>query len=238
MDALAMYSKVTQQNQDILVKEHAALVKQIAYHLLGRLPQTVMLEDLIQAGMIGLLDAARNYDASKGASFETYANIRIRGQMLDEVRHNDWVPRSVCRNARKVAEAVNKVENRLGREATDSEIAEEMGLRLEEYYSILKDTMGTQLFAFDEVCYESDGLRASDEELIDETQTKVSHDESMQRLASVIEHLPEREKLILSLYYEQDLNLKEIGKVIGVSESRISQLISQAVVRIQSRLME
>ncbi len=237
MDALAAYSKVDEQGQDALVRIHALLVKRIAHHLLGRLPQTVQLDDLIQAGMIGLLEAARHYDATKGASFETYAGIRIRGHMLDEVRRNDWVPRSVYRNSRKISEAVQIIENKLGREAKDTEIAEELGLAVEEYHDMLQDSAGSHLYGFedvgvtDDVLHGEEGCGASTE-----PQSRVLHDDMMTHLAQIIDGLPQKERLVLSLYYEQDLNLKEIGEVIGVSESRVSQILSQATLRIRSRL--
>ena len=238
MDALAAYSKINEQTQEALVKSHAILVKRIAHHLLGRLPQTVQLDDLIQAGMMGLLEAARNYDSTKGASFETYAGIRIRGFMLDEVRRNDWVPRSVHRNSRKISEAVQHLENRLGREAKDVEIAQELGIPLPAYHSMLQDSAGSHLYGFDDLGVTDDVLRGGEEKNSTEPQARVLQDDIMAHLSQVIDSLPQKEQLVLSLYYEQDLNLKEIGEVIGVSESRISQILSQAILRIISRLPE
>ena len=238
MDALAAYSKINEQTQEALVKSHAILVKRIAHHLLGRLPQTVQLDDLIQAGMMGLLEAARNYDSTKGASFETYAGIRIRGFMLDEVRRNDWVPRSVHRNSRKISEAVQHLENRLGREAKDVEIAQELGIPLPAYHSMLQDSAGSHLYGFDDLGVTDDVLRGGEEKNSTEPQARVLQDDIMAHLSQVIDSLPQKEQLVLSLYYEQDLNLKEIGEVIGVSESRISQILSQAILRIRSRLPE
>lgn len=217
-----------------LIREHAVLVKRIAHHLLMRLPPSVMLDDLIQVGMIGLLEAAQHYDASKGASFETYAGIRIRGHMLDEVRSNDWVPRSVYRNARRVAVAVKKVENRLGREAHDKDIAEELGLTVEAYYLLLKDACGTNLQGFDDLGVTEDTMKG--ESGLSEPCAEVVHQDTMNQLTHVIEGLPHNERLVLSLYYEQDLNLKEIGEVLSVSESRISQIHTSAVIRIKARL--
>lgn len=237
-DALAAYSKVNQQTQETLVKSHALLVKRIAHHLLGRLPQTVQLDDLIQAGMLGLLEAVRHYDASKGASFETYAGIRIRGYMLDEVRRNDWVPRSVYRNSRMISEAVKQVENRLGREAKDYEIAEELGIPMVEYHDMLQDSASSHLYGFDDLGVTDDVLRGEEGCASNEPHVNVLHSDMMSRLSHVIENLPQKERLVLSLYYEQDLNLKEIGEVIGVSESRVSQILTQAVHRIKSRLPE
>jgi len=237
VDALAAYGKVNQQTQEMLVKTHALLVKRIAHHLLGRLPHSIQFDDLVQAGMLGLLEAVRHYDSTKGASFETYAGIRIRGHMLDEVRRNDWVPRSVYRNARMIADAVRTVENRLGRDAKDQEVAAELGLGLDEYYEMLKDTAGSQLYGFDDLGVTDDILKIDGEEF-SEPQQNVLRDDMVNHLSQVIESLPKNERLVLSLYYEQDLNLKEIGEVLGVSESRVSQIHSQAMLRIKSRLPE
>ncbi|CEK11273.1 RNA polymerase sigma factor FliA [Legionella hackeliae] len=238
MDALAAYSKVNQQTQEMLVKTHALMVKRIAHHLLGRLPHTVQLDDLVQAGMLGLLEAVRHYDATKGASFETYAGIRIRGHMLDEVRRNDWVPRSVYRNARMISEAVKIVENRLGRDAKDHEVASELKLSLDEYYEMLKDSAGSQLYGFDDLGVTDDILKIDSENASTEPHINVLQEDMSNQLSQIIDSLPEKERLVLSLYYEQDLNLKEIGEVLGVSESRVSQIHSQATLRIKSRLPE
>ncbi|MCE0723422.1 MULTISPECIES: RNA polymerase sigma factor FliA [Legionella] len=238
MDALAAYSKVNQQIQETLVKTHALLVKRIAHHLLGRLPQSVQLDDLIQAGMLGLLEATRHYDSSKGASFETYAGIRIRGYMLDEVRRNDWVPRSVHRNSRMISEAVKNLEHRLGREAKDSEIAAELEISIAEYHEMLQDSISSHLYGFDDLGVTDDALQVGEGYASTEPHVNVLHNDLMHRLSEVIRGLPQKERMVLSLYYEQDLNLKEIGEVIGVSESRISQILSQAIHRIKSRLPE
>jgi RNA polymerase sigma factor for flagellar operon FliA len=145
-----MYVTNPELDRDDLVSKHAALVKRIAYHLMSRLPPSVQADDLIQAGMIGLLEASRNYDASQGASFETYAGIRIRGAMLDEIRRTDWTPRSVHRKARQVAEAVREIENQEGRDARDVEVAEKLGIDLHEYHRILQDATGCRVFSIDD----------------------------------------------------------------------------------------
>ncbi|WP_028388412.1 RNA polymerase sigma factor FliA [Legionella fairfieldensis] len=237
MDALAAYGKVNQQTQETLVKTHALMVKRIAHHLLGRLPHSVQFDDLIQAGMLGLLEAVRHYDSTKGASFETYAGIRIRGHMLDEVRRNDWVPRSVYRNSRMISEAVKRVENRLGRDAKDSEVAAELNLSLDDYYDMLQDSAGSQLYGFDDLGVTDDILKGDGGEF-SEPHINALRDDMINQLSQIIAGLPKNERLVLSLYYEQDLNLKEIGEVLGVSESRVSQIHSQATLRIRSRLPE
>lgn len=238
MDALAAYSKVNQQIQETLVKNHALLVKRIAHHLLGRLPQSVQLDDLIQAGMLGLLEATRHYDSSKGASFETYAGIRIRGYMLDEVRRNDWVPRSVYRNSRMISEAVKHLEHSLGREAKDSEIAAELDISLNEYHEMLQDSASSHLYGFEELGVTDDALQGEEGQNSTEPHVNAFRSDVTKRLGEVIKGLPQKEQMVLSLYYEHDLNLKEIGEVLGVSESRVSQILSQATHRIKSRLPE
>lgn len=238
MDALAASRHLNQQTQESLVKSHALLVKRIAYHLSGRLPQSVQLDDLMQAGMLGLLEAVRHYDDSKGASFETYAGIRIRGHMLDEVRRNDWVPRSVYRNARMISKAVKLVENRLGRDAKDQEVALELGISLTEYHDMLNDSNGAHLFGFDDLGITDDVLKDDKIGFSTEPHVNAQHDDTRAQLAQIIASLPKNERLVLSLYYEHDLNLKEIGDVLNVTESRVSQIHSQATHRIKARLPE
>ncbi len=238
MNAHAMYNSIENLDHDDLVVANAKLVKRIAFHLMNRLPPSVQAEDLIQAGMIGLLDAARNYDPSQGASFETYAGIRVRGAMLDEIRRSDWTPRSVHRKSREAAEVIRKFEQQAGRDANDSEIAEELGISLSAYHQILTESTSAHIFSFDqpdEQTGEPISLPKSDEITPMEN---MENDSFQDALAKCIKNLPERECLVMSLYYDEDLNLREIGEILGVSESRVCQIHGQALVRLRARLAE
>ncbi len=232
-----MYAAMQAGSTDDVVAQHVPLVKRIAYHLMGRLPDTVQIDDLIQSGMLGLLEAIKHYDAGQGASFETYAGIRIRGAMLDELRRADWTPRSVHKKARMVAEAIREVENRLGRDAKDSEVAAHLGIGMDEYGHILQDAVSCKTFSVEELVQGEDGV-------IDNVRGGSQPDEQLMQqdfqnaLARAIAELPERERLVISLYYDDELNLREIGKVLDVSESRISQICSQAMLRLRARLAD
>ena len=231
----------------LLVERHASLVKRIAYHLLARLPDSVQVDDLIQSGLEGLLEAAGNYDVSKGASFETFAGIRIRGAMLDEMRRGDWSPRSLHRNARRLAEENLKLERQLGRAPSDSELALSLDVSLEDYRDMARNTMSARLCSFDEVVGVSNGDGGADEGLTrsalyadtaDGPDKLIESDERRTQVAEAISALPERDQLLLSLYYKEELNLKEIGLVLGVSESRVSQLHSQAALKLRTKLLD
>jgi len=234
---LGIYHQAEKKSPAQLVEEHAVLVKKIALHLMARLPASVQLEDLMQAGMIGLLEAAQRYCTGKGATLETYAGIRIRGAMVDEIRRGDWVPRSVHRNARRISAAIKAVEDRNGREAQDSEVAEELGVDLADYYASLADANNGRLFSLDEL-NESGELPLEESETSDNPLDGIANSAFRRSLAGAIEDLPEREKLVLSLYYQDELNLKEVGAVLGVSESRVSQIHSQAALRLRRRLAD
>ncbi|WP_354623981.1 RNA polymerase sigma factor FliA [Psychromonas sp. MME2] len=221
-------------NTSDLIDRHSELVKKIAYHLNARLPATVLIDDLLQSGMIGLLEAARNFDASKGASFETFAGIRIRGAMLDEIRKGDWVPRSVHKNSREIAAAINAVEKRTGQDAKDSEVAKELGISLIDYQQMLQDVNCARLVAYEDI---SDCDEVHGEESSDTVFDAVSENQFSSKLVELIKQLPEREALVLSLYYDEELNLKEIGLVLDVSESRVSQIHSQALHRLKAKAL-
>ena len=237
MNGIAAYAQQQPDYTSNMVERHAPLVKRIACHLINRLPACVQLEDMVQAGMIGLLEATGKYDETQGASFETYAGIRIRGSMLDEIRKNDWAPRSVHRKAREVAEAVRIIENEHGRDARDIEIAETLEMSLGEYYKILQDNSYHKVLSVDDTSINTgetmlDSMSDNAPGILDGM-----HNDDLQRLLSeAIAGLPERERLVMALYYDEELNLREIGAVMGVSESRVSQIHSQAIIRLQSRM--
>lgn len=235
-----MNSKVAAYQQSVdmnaIVERHAPLVKRIAHHLMARLPASVIVDDLIQSGMIGLLEAAKNFDGSKGASFETFAGIRIRGAMLDEIRKGDWTPRSVHKNSRTITEAIAQVERETGGDARDVDIAAKLNVPLAQYHQMLNEVNAGKLVAIEDL--------GVSEDVIGDEQSKgsdVPFEDLMQgafqkALAHAITTLPEREAIVLSLYYDEELNLREIGEVLEVSESRVSQIHSQAMLKIKSRM--
>jgi RNA polymerase sigma factor for flagellar operon FliA len=221
---------------DELVVEHADLVKRIAYHVISRMPPHVEVEDLIQAGMIGLMNAAQNYSPDKGANFETYAGIRIRGSMLDEARKANWTPRSTVRQSKQISLVVREIENRTGRDARGPEVAEALGMDLDEYYRVLESAVSTRLLSFDQLSDDPERVQMLPESPGLTPDGSCEADAFREALAGAIGGLPEREQLVLSLYYDDEMNLREIGDVLGVSESRVCQIHGQAVVRIRARL--
>lgn len=236
--AQAEYRAVQRQAANDVVARHSELVARIAHHLITRLPASVDVNDLMQSGMIGLIEASRGFDATQGASFETYASIRIRGAMLDELRKGDWVPRSVHRHLRAATEATRAVEQKTGRAAKSSEVAAAMNMPVDDFDRLIADAVRGHVLSLD--------ARTDNE---DETPLKLAHhasspaehlddSEFRHELVAAIETLPEREKLVLSLYYEQELNLREIGAVLDVSESRVCQIHAQALVRVRSKLRD
>lgn len=236
MSAPEEYLKNEQRDQTELVRRHAPLVKRIAYHLIGRLPSSVDVDDLIQAGTIGLLMAGRNYSPDKGANFETYAGIRIRGAMIDELRKSDWTPRSVHRKLREVTEAIQAIENRTGAKARDQDVAEALGISTAEYHDILRDASASKLFSLDQPVDDSGDPREIEGEEESEPSALLDEQSRRQRLAALIDELPDRERLVMSLYYDEELNLREIGEVLGISESRVCQIHGQALVRLKAWL--
>lgn len=237
-----MYTASGKSDKNSILTEHAPLVKRLAFQLKARLPPSVEVDDLIQAGMIGLLDAINRYEDNHGAQFETYAVQRIRGSMLDELRSSDWLPRGVRQNMRKIETAMNELQQVLGRPPLETEVAKQLKLTLADYQGLLGDNGGHQLLYYEDF-HDSD----TKEHFLDHFHTEGNNGDPLQDLLHgdfrdaviyAINSLPEREKLLMGLYYEQELNLKEIGVVMGVSESRVSQLHSQAVARLRVSLRE
>lgn len=221
-----------------IIEQHTGLVRRIAFHLVSKMPATVQADDLIQSGMIGLLEAAKNYAPDHGASFETYAGIRIRGAMLDEIRRQDWAPRSVFRKMREVSEAMRQIENERARDARDSEVVDKLGISVTEYHRILKDASGHKLFSTDELSAGADSIVDGLFGQIDGPLECLEGQEFRQSVARAIASLPEREKMVMSLYYDQELNLREIGDLLSVTESRVCQIHGQAVLRLRARLRD
>ena len=235
-----MYTATGAVTKDQQIAQYTPLVKRIAHHMMAKLPPSVEVDDIIQAGMMGLLDAITRYQESHGAQFETYAAQRIRGAMLDELRQCDWMPRSVRKNMRRIEAAINELEQKLKRTPSEQELAGHLKVPLADYQQWLQDARGHQLV------YYEDFQDANEESYLDRhaassqaSPLEELEDDNMRRiLIQAIDDLPEREKLMMSLYYEKDLNLREIGEVMGVSESRVCQLHSQAIARLRSRLRE
>jgi RNA polymerase sigma factor for flagellar operon FliA len=243
MTVLSRYADVgaiteERPNYDELMTEYAPFVKRIAYHMISRLPSNVQLEDMVQAGMIGLFDALKGYDMSKGASFETYARIRIQGSMIDEVRRCDWTPRSVYKKSRQISEAIRAVEKEQGRDAKDSEVAELLELSLDEYHNLVKDAAGCQLLSYEDIALaggSNDEYQSGD---FNGPYKHIQEENFKCGLAEKISNLPEREKLVISLYYDEEFNLREIGEILGITEGRVCQIHGQALVRLRARMSE
>jgi RNA polymerase sigma factor for flagellar operon FliA len=225
------YAQNRLDSVDELVRDYLPLVKKIGLHLVARMPPEIELDDMMQVGMIGLIQASSTYDASQGASFATYAGIRIKGAMLDEVRRNDWKPRSVQQSMKRVTAAINHLEARLGRAVSDSEIAAELEMPLEDYHDLSRELVCSRMTSLD-------GLDPGDETEDLDPFIQVEDVELKSMLAKAIKTLPEKEMLMMSLYYGDELNLKEIGEILGVSESRVSQIHGQALARVRAKVAQ
>ena len=225
-------------SQDEQITKYAPLVKRIAYHMMARLPASVEVDDLIQVGLIGLMDAVGRFDGTQGAQFESYATQRIRGAMLDELREADWLPRHVRQKSRQIESAIHKLEQRNGKAPSEQEISAELGMPIDQYQSMLGDVKCSQLLYYEDFSDE-DSASFLERYLVDGSSDPLAvlEDEGFREsLIAAIHHLPERERSMMGMYYEQDMNLKEIGAVLGVSESRVCQLHSQAVARLRAQL--
>lgn len=235
-----MYCSTEATDNDALVRTYLPMVKRIAYHLMTRLPASVEVDDLIQAGLLGLLDAVGRFDSEQGANFETYATQRVRGAMLDELREADWASRNVRKAGRQIENAIHTLEQRLRRPPSEQEIAAEMQLDIGAYFDLLNDARGAQLVYYEDL-QEDNGDNFLDRFADDVSMGPydvLSGQAFKRALVQAVAVLPEREKQLMGMYYEQEMNFKEIGAVLGVSESRVCQLHSQAISRLRGRLRD
>ena len=235
-----MYTVKGKADKNSLLTEHMPLVKRLAHQMKAKLPPSVEVDDLVQAGMMGLLDAINRYEENHGAQFETYAVLRIRGAMLDELRSSDWMPRSTRANMRKVEQAMATLQQQLGRPPSESEVAKSLKLSLADYQELLGDSGGHQLVYYEDFHDDEGSDGFLDRYAVDDDDPLKSllDTDFRQTVIDAIDALPPREKMLMGLYYEEELNLKEIGAVMGVSESRVSQLHTQAVARLRTYLRE
>ena len=236
-----MYTAKGRLESNAMLKQYSPLVRRLAHQMIAKLPANVELDDLIQVGMIGLSDALSRFDANQGVQFETFATQRIRGAMLDELRGSDWMSRGDRRQQRAIETAVHKLEQRLGRAPHEAEIAKEMALSLKEYQELLGKVRGTQLIYLEDMSGDDGDEDYLDRHVADEDANPLGRlqDRRMREaLVEAIKNLPEREQFVMSMYYEQDMNLKEIAAVLGVTESRVCQLHSQSIARLRTRLRE
>ena len=230
-----MYNASGLRDKNQCLQDYAPLVKRLAHQMMSRLPYSVQIDDIIQAGMMGLLDAASRYDEIHGAQFETYATQRIRGAMLDELRSADWLPRSLRRDMRRIEQAVSRLQQKLCRVPNETEIACELDVPLAQYQQMLQEARGAQLIYYEDFQDEDhDDFFERFEFSSDSDPLDLLQDDRFKtELVRAIDILPERERMLMGMIYEQEMNLREVGEVFGVSESRISQLHSQAVARLR-----
>jgi RNA polymerase sigma factor for flagellar operon FliA len=238
---LSMYTAKGQLDINTMIKQYSPLVRRLAHQMIAKLPANVEINDLIQVGLIGLTDALSRFDAAQGVQFETFATQRIRGAMLDELRGGDWMSRGTRRQQRSIETALHKLEQKLGRVPQESEIAKEMGLSLTEYQELLGKVRGTQLVYLEDMSGDDGDDDYLDRHVADSGLNPLAQlqDQRMrQALVDAIKNLPEREQYVMSMYYEHDMNLKEIAAVLKVTESRVCQLHSQSIARLRVKLRE
>ena len=236
-----MYTAKGRLDVNSMLKQYSPLVRRLAHQMIAKLPANVEIDDLIQVGMIGLSDALSRFDAAQGVQFETFATQRIRGAMLDELRGTDYLSRGTRKSQRSIEAAVRKLEHRLGRAPAESEIAKEMGLTLADYQELLGKVRGTQLVYLEDMSGDDGDNDFLDRHVADDGADPLARlrDQRMrQALVDGIKGLPEREQYVMSMYYEHDMNLKEIAAVLKVTESRVCQLHSQSIARLRVKLRE
>ena len=236
-----MYTAKGQLDINSMLKQYSPLVRRLAHQMIAKLPANVEIDDLIQVGMIGLTDALSRFDAAQGVQFETFATQRIRGAMLDELRGNDYLSRGTRKHQREIEAALHRLQQRLGRTPAESEIAKEMGLTLADYQELLGKVRGTQLVYLEDMSGDEGDADFLDRHVTDEDADPLAQlrDQRMrQALVDGIKTLPEREQYVMSMYYEHDMNLKEIAAVLKVTESRVCQLHSQSIARLRVKLRE
>ena len=234
-----MYTAKGQLDRSALIRQYQPLVRRLAHHMMAKLPPSIEVDDLIQVGLIGLSEALTRYEASQGVQFETFATQRIRGAMLDELRENDWMSRGSRKSQKEIEVALRKLEHKLGRSPIESEIAAELGISLGEYQSLLSKVRGTQLVYLEDIGGGEDDDSYLDRHVADADADPLNmlRDQRLrQALVAAIKQLPEREQYIMSMYYEQDMNLKEIAAVLDVTESRVCQLHSQSIARLRAKM--
>jgi RNA polymerase sigma factor for flagellar operon FliA len=242
-EAKEKYNEIPDNLKEQIVLEHTALIRYIVNRIAVRLPSHIDLDDLYNTGVIGLMDAIEKYDPEKNCKFKTYAEFRIKGAILDQLRSLDWVPRSVRQKSRKLEKAYGEVEQRLGRSATEDEIADSLGLEIDKFHVLLNQVRGISLINLEEIRgTNSDGDRAGTfADIIEDVHSEnpfasLKLLETKHVISDTIGTLPEKERLVVSLYYYEDLNMKEIGNILGITESRVCQIHTKAVLRLRAKL--
>jgi RNA polymerase sigma factor for flagellar operon FliA len=235
-----MYTAKGQLDRNALIRQYQPLVRKLAHHMMAKLPANVQVDDLIQVGLMGLSEALTRFEATQGVQFETFATQRIRGAMLDELRENDWVSRGVRKSQKDIEVAMRRLEHRLGRSPLESEIAADLGMSLSDYQSLLGKVKGTQLVYLEDMNHNPDDEDSFLDRHLGDSEADplnmLSDQRMRQALVAAIKNLPEREQYIMSMYYEEDMNLKEIAAVLDVTESRICQLHSQSIARLRAKM--
>ncbi|WP_394790098.1 RNA polymerase sigma factor FliA [Rhodoferax sp.] len=235
-----MYTAKGHLDREHMIRQYVPLVRRLAHHMIAKLPPNIELDDLIQVGMIGLSEALTRYEVAQGVQFETFATQRIRGAMIDELREGDWMSRGSRKSQKEIERAVQRLEQKLGRSPIESEIAAELELSLADYQDLLNKVRGTQLVYLEDMTGGTEeGSSFLDRHVADENADPIHllRDHRLREsLVEAIKTLPEREQYIMSMYYENDLNLKEIAAVLDITESRVCQLHSQSIARLRAKM--